>query len=166
MKFFFPIIMAFTILVGLGSALTPMLADRFFPVPDVIMKKADPDSVANALHQWFEAVPNVEFTETRGLNRTDATGRISWMVFSVDPRTVSRFIHARGLTQKALTPEILGSIFANATPAAIWWDPAELTRETWFSGHHSGREIGLIYNADMQRGYLVTRLLMEEDKQP
>lgn len=155
MKFLFPLLMVIVVLIGFGSALTPMIAELIVPVPEVTVKKAEPEAVADALHQWFGADRQVRFTDTRGINRSDDKGRTSWMTFKVDPKTVSRFIRMRGLEQKGLNEEVLNSMFSIGKVPAEWWNPAELTRETWFSGADGGRDIGLIYNAELQKGYLV-----------
>lgn len=157
MKYLFPLLMIVAVVIGFGSALTPMIAELLVPVPNVMVKKAEPKDVAEALHQWFVADPKVKFTETQALNRSDDSGRVSWMTFKVDPKTVSRFIHMRGLQQKDLNQDVLNDVFSQGKVPADWWDPAELTRETWFSGTDSGRDIGLIYNAQWQKGYLVAR---------
>ena len=157
MKILIALLLTLTILVGLGSALTPMIASWLVPISEITVKKAEPQAVADALHQWFQAAPDVRFTETHGLHRSDADGRVSWMSFHVDPATVSRFIHIRGLQQLTLDAAVLDEVFDQGRVPADWWKPVELTRETWFSGQDGGRDIGLIYNAEWQKGYLVAK---------
>ncbi|MGV6858482.1 MAG: hypothetical protein ACWA5X_05860 [bacterium] len=160
-KWLLPLLVVFVALIGFGSALTPMIAEWLIPVPKVLVKKAKPEAVAQALHQWFDAAPGTHFTNTRGLSRSDEHGRVSWMAFKVDPQTVSRFIHRRGLQQKDLDAGVLSRQFSLDGLSADWWQPASLTRQTWFSGVDSGRDIGLIYNAELQQGFLVARSISQ-----
>lgn len=164
MKFIIPLLFAVVVFVGFGSALTPMIAGWLVPVPEVTVKKAEPGAVADALHQWFDAEPQVRFTEVQGLHRLAAESRISWMTFKVDAQTVSRYIHRQGLSQDPLDQRVLTEIFHDGTVPAEWWMPAELNRETWFSGIDAGRQIGLIYDAERQKGYLVARTLEASNK--
>lgn len=157
MKVFLVGLLFVVVFMGFTSALTPMIASYLVPVPEVVIKKADPDAVADALHQWFAAEPQVRFTQTQGLHQSDARGRVSWITFSVDAKTVSRYIYRNQLQQRPLNADILKAVFYEQEVPADWWQPASLTRETWFTGTAQGHEIGLIYNAEMAQGFLVAR---------
>lgn len=156
MKYFFPVLMALVILAGLTLALTPFIAEQFFPTQETTLRKAAPEQVQQALARWFETDP-AEFSETRGIKQVSAQGDTNWFTFRVARQPVEHFIRQQRLRQQALTTEVLQRLFATNTPPADWWQPASLKRETFFGGLDEGHEIGLIYHADQQTGFLVIR---------
>lgn len=156
MKYFFPILMALTILAGLTLAVTPYVADWFVPVPQTSVRKAEPQQVAQALAQWFNTNPE-QFRATQGIHQLSADGNTAWFGFQVSREPVETFIRTHRLQQQALSAEILQQVFTSQQPPAEWWQPQALQRETYFSGEVEGRAVALIYHAEQQQGFLVVR---------
>jgi hypothetical protein len=40
-------------------------------------------------------------------------------------------------------------------PPVDWWKPQELTRQSYFTGKTGEQVLNLIYNAELQQGYLL-----------
>jgi hypothetical protein len=156
MKYFFPILMALVILAGISLVLTPYIAEQLFPAPTTSLRKADPQQVAQALAQWFATTPD-QLSETQGVNQVSAQGNTAWFTFRVGQEPVRQFILHNQLQQQDLTDERLQQVFFAQNPPASWWQPASLGRQTCFIGTDGGRQLGLIYHAEQQRGFLVVR---------
>jgi hypothetical protein len=155
MKTFSTIIMGIAILAGLILALTPFVADKFFPVPENVTRVAKPEAAALALQQWFKS-PNAAITDVQAINKKIQDNNLSWFSFSVGRRPVEKYILNNKLAQKPLTDEILRTNFFMSNPPASWWQPAAVNQETYFTGEDQGRVVSLIYNPASKRGVLVT----------
>lgn len=156
MKYFFPALMALAILAGITLTVTPYVADWFFPMPTSNLRKAEPQQVAQALAQWFNARPE-QFRAPQGIHQVTAEDNTAWFGFQVSREPVETFIRTHRLQQQALTPELLQQVFTSQQPPAEWWQPQALQRETYFSGEVDGRAVALIYHAEQQQGFLIVR---------
>ncbi|MEB4593477.1 hypothetical protein VSS37_21040 [Candidatus Thiothrix sp. Deng01] len=156
MKYASPILMALVILAGLSLIVTPYIAEVFFPAQQTTLRTANPQQVAEALANWMETTPD-KLAGTQGVNQTSADGKTSWFMFTVERQPVEHFIRKNRLQQQDLTPQLLREVFTGQNPPAEWWQPASLERETCFIGTDEGRELGLIYDAERQKGFLVIR---------
>lgn len=156
MKYFFPALMALLILAGVSLVATPYIAEYFFPAEATSLRAAKTDDVRQALAGWFGTSPEA-VQDARGVNQVSAQGNASWFAFSVDRQAVERFIRHNRLEQQALTADTLQQVFSVNHAPAEWWQPESLTRQTCFIGMDEGRSLGLIYNAELQRGFLVVR---------
>lgn len=163
MKYFFPALMALVILAGVSLALTPYIAEQFFPASKTTLRTADPERTKQALANWFGTEP-ANLTEVQASSQTSAQGNTSWFMFGVERPAVEYFIRQNGLKQQNLSPEILQSTFMIQQPPAPWWQPAALERETCFIGSDEGREIGLIYHAELKKGFLIVRTYQKPAK--
>ena len=155
MKIFTTIFMALAIFAGLVLALTPFVADKFFPVPENQVRKAKPEMAANALKQWFNS-PDALFTDVQALNKSSAGKRTSWFSFSVGRRPVEKYIIDKKLQQTDLDNDQLKAHFFITKRPASWWQPEAINQKTFFTGVDQGRAVSLIYNPDSKRGVLVT----------
>ena len=155
MKTLSTVIMGIVILAGLVLALTPFVADKFFPVPENATRVAKPEAAIMALQQWFQS-PDALITGAQAINKSSNSGTSSWFSFSVGRRPVEKYILSKKLTQKTLSPEILDATFFVNNPPASWWQPSAVNQETYFSGSDQGRSVALIYNPGTKRGVLVT----------
>lgn len=156
MKYFFPALMALLILAGISLVVTPYIAEQLFPAPPTSVRKAEPQQVAQALAQWFGTNPD-QLTDTQGITRTSAEGSTAWFSFKTGQEAVKHFIIENRLQQQELTADTLQQVFSTSNPPADWWQPASLQRQTCFIGDDAGRQLGLIYDAERQQGFLVTR---------
>ena len=147
--------MGVVIIAGLILALTPFVADKFFPVPENVTRVAKPEAAALALQQWFHS-PDAIITDVQAMNKKIKDYNLSWFSFSVGRRPVEKYILNNKLTQKSLTEEILKTTFFTRNPPASWWQPGAVNQETYFSGMDQGRIVSLIYNPASKRGVLVT----------
>ena len=153
MKYFFPILMALTILGGIALITTPYLMNYLFPPLQQSVQTSTPKDAAAALQRWFEA-PDANFKNTQALREIDAEKNItSYFVFETEPDVIRKFINLKKLKQLPLTREIMQGIFINNEIS--WWKPEELTRKTYFMGEDYDVMLSLIYNADMKRGMLL-----------
>ena len=155
MKTFSTLVMGFAIVAGFILAITPFVADKFFPVPKNIVRQAKPDAAIMALQQWFKS-PNALFSDVQAINKTANGVSTSWFSFSVGRRPVEKYILNKSLLQKTLTSKIIKSAFFGEKSPASWWQPEAIDQKTYFSGKDQGRLISLIYNPDSKRGVLVT----------
>ena len=147
--------MGIVILAGLVLALTPFVADKFFPVPENATRVAKPEAAVMALQQWFKS-PDELITGVQAINKSGNEGSSSWFAFSVGRRPIEKYILSTKLVQKDITPEILNTVFSESNPPASWWQPSAVNQETYFSGTDQGRSVALIYNPGTKRGVLVT----------
>ena len=154
MKYFFPILMTVLVLAGLVLTFTPYVAEQFLPAQQNSLRPADPQQIKQALASWFGTTATA-ITEARGLSLLSAQGSTAWLEFATERAGVERFIANNHLKQQELNPTILQDFFTTANPPAPWWQPATLQRQTYFSSNEQGRQLGLIYNAELQRGYLI-----------
>ena len=155
MKIFSTILMGVVIIAGLILALTPFVADKFFPVPENVTRVAKTEAAALALQQWFQS-PDAVITDVQAMNKKIKDNNLSWFSFSVGRRPVEKYILNNKLTQKSLTEEILETTFFTRNPPASWWQPGAVNQETYFSGMDQGRIVSLIYNPASKRGVLIT----------
>lgn len=164
MKTLGTILMAVVILAGLILAITPFVADRFFPIPENMVRQAKPEAAANALKRWFNS-PDADLVDVQAIQQQSVkTGNgvkqpytRSWFAFSVSRRPVEKFILGKKLEQKELNAATLDKLFDAASPPASWWQPAALNQQTYFEGVDQGKHIALIYNPDSKRAVLVIR---------
>ena len=156
MKYFFPALMVFVILAGVSLTLTPYIAEQFFPASKTTLRVADPERAKQALADWFGTTP-ANVTDVQASNQSAAQGSTSWFMFGTERTGVEYFIRQNNLKQQNLSREILQNTFMTQQPPAPWWQPAALERETCFIGSAEGREIGLIYHAELKKGFLIVR---------
>ena len=156
MKTLSTVIMGLAILVGLILALTPFVADKFFPIPENTVRQAKPEAAAKALKQWFQS-PDSQFIAVQAINKKTATGSTSWFSYSVGRGPVEKYIVSKKLVQKELTKDIMGITFSTHQAPATWWQPEALAQKTYFTGEDQGRVVSLIYSPESKRGVLVTR---------
>ncbi|MEZ5536457.1 MAG: hypothetical protein R3F02_12625 [Thiolinea sp.] len=154
MKYFFPILMALVIAVGLGASLTPYIAEQFFPTGQSRFQKANPEDAKEALAAWF-GVASTELKEVNAIRYQSAQHNRRWYHFVTDRQAVEQFIKRVGLEQLDLNDAILKEAFLAEQPPVTWWQPESLQRESYFSGSEGATRIKLIYNAEQQTGYLL-----------
>ena len=148
--------MALTIVAGVTLVLTPYIAEWLMPAASSSYRAAPETEVKQAISEWFKVeVPTVG--EAQGLHRTAPDGNTSWFKFKLPRQPVEQFIRANHLQQKPLTSELMNTTFSGADLPAPWWQPAALKRETCFVMADEGQHMGLIYNAELEQGYLVVR---------
>ena len=150
--------MILAVLAGLILALTPFIADKFFPVPENVVRQAKPEAAAMALKRWFNE-PDALFVAVQAINKTSANNNTAWFTFSVGRGPVERYILQKKLQQQALNENILKDIFYSQNPPATWWHPDAISQETYFTGKDQGRTVSLMYNPTSKRGVLVTTTL-------
>jgi len=159
MKTLATIFMGLVILIGLILAITPFVAEKFFPVPENSVRQAKPDVAAMALQQWFQS-PDELFTDVQAINKssvnTSIINKTSWFSFSVGRRPVEKYIINKKLVQSELTEAILNTIFFKNNRPASWWQPEAIVQQTYFTGEDQGRQVSLIYSPNSKRGVLVT----------
>ncbi len=149
--------MGFVILVGLIFAITPFVADKFFPIPENTVRQAKPEAAAMALKQWFQS-PDAPFVAVQAINKKTPTSNTAWFSFSVGRGPIEKYIMSKKLTQKELNKDIMGISFSTNQPPASWWQPEALAQKTYFTGEDQGRVVSLIYSPESKRGVLVTRI--------
>ena len=147
--------MLLAIFVGLVLAITPFVADKFFPVPENTIRQAKPEAAAMALKRWFND-PKAEFLSVQAINKTTDNSNVSWFTFSVGRGAVEKYIIDKKLQQKPLNQSILEVVFFSKTAPATWWQPAAINQQTYFTGQDQGRKVSVIYNPSSKRGVLVT----------
>ncbi len=149
--------MGFVILVGLIFAITPFVADKFFPIPENTVRQAKTEAAAMALKQWFQS-PDAPFVAVQAINKKTPTSNTAWFSFSVGRGPIEKYIMSKKLTQKELNKDIMGISFSTNQPPASWWQPEALAQKTYFTGEDQGRVVSLIYSPESKRGVLVTRI--------
>lgn len=154
MKYFFPILMAGLILAGITLTATPYIAEVLFPAGKASFQSAKPEHTQQALASWFNT-PLDAFSNTHGIKQQNARGSTEWFTFEVARKPMETFIYRHHLQQRELTPTLLQNVFLQNIPPVDWWQPASLQRETYFNGTDEGQELSLIYNAELQRGFLI-----------
>ena len=155
MKTLTTILMLLAILVGLVLAITPFVADKFFPVPENAVRQAKPAAAAMALKRWFND-PQAEFLSVQAINKKTDDSNNSWFAFSVGQSAVEKYIMAKKLKQTTLNQALLETVFFSNQPPATWWQPAAINQQTYFTGQDQGRTVSIIYNPSSKRGVLVT----------
>jgi len=155
MKTFTTIFMGIVIVMGFILAVTPFVAEKFFPAPEKQVRQAKPEAAANALKQWFNS-PDALFTDVQAINKSSAQKRTSWFSFSVGRRPVEKYIIDKKLQQVELNDKQLTTVFFTKDRPASWWQPEAVAQKTFFTGEDQGRQVSLIYNPDSKRGVLVT----------
>jgi hypothetical protein len=154
MKYFFPILMALVIMVGLGASLTPYIAEQFFPSGQTRFQKANADDAKEALAAWFGVV-STEFSDVNAIRHQSAQQNRRWYRFSTGRTPVEQFIKRMRLEQLELSDEVLNSEFLTDKPPVAWWQPETLQRKSYFRGNDGANLIKLIYHAQQQSGYLL-----------
>lgn len=164
MKYFFPVLMALVIMVGLGASLTPIIAEQFFPSTASRYQKANPDDAKEALATWF-GVSSKDFTEVNAIRHQTTERNTRWYHFVTNRKPVQQFIKRMRLEQLNLNDTVMQQSFMAIIPPVDWWKPASLQRESYFTGKDGGSVIKLIYNAETETGYLLIESAMQP-KQP
>ncbi|MCF6189104.1 MAG: hypothetical protein L3J51_01345 [Cocleimonas sp.] len=155
MKTFTTIFMGLAIVMGLVLALTPFVADKFFPIPEKSVRQAKPEAAAMALKQWFQS-PDAQFIAVQAINKKTPESNTSWFSYSVGRGPVEKYILDKKLEQKDLTDGVMATTFSTKQAPASWWQPEALAQQTYFTGEDQGRIVSLIYNPESKRGVLVT----------
>jgi hypothetical protein len=163
MKYFFPVLMSAILLSVAAVVATPYIAEMLLPLPETRYQTANPVDVKQALADWSGATSDA-FSEVNGIKRLSPQGSTSWFAFTVARQPIENFIRKHHLQQQALTPEYLQTAFNGKNPPASWWQPASLERQTCFIGTQDGNELGLIYDAERQRGFLIVRMSQQPNK--
>lgn len=156
MKYFFPALMGLLILAGVSLVATPYIAEYFFPAKTMSLRTATSEDVRNALANWFGTSPDA-VSDAKGVNQMSSEGNASWFAFTMERQLVENFIRKNRLEQKELDSATLQRVFTVNEPPAEWWQPQSLARQTCFIGMEEGHSLGLIYNAEQQRGFLVVK---------
>ncbi|MEE9327661.1 MAG: hypothetical protein V3U71_10235 [Cocleimonas sp.] len=160
MKTFTTIFMVLVIIAGLILALTPFVADKFFPIPENTVRQTKPAAAAMALKQWFQS-PNATFMNVQAINKTntETSKTTSWFAFSVGRSPIEKFILAKKLVQTEISAKDMETVFFTKNPPISWWQPEAINQQTYFTGEDQGRKVSLIYNPKSKRGVLVTTTL-------
>lgn len=161
MKYFFPALMAFFIMVGLGTTLTPFIAEQFFPTTQSRFQKANPDDTKEALATWF-GISAKEFVSVEAIRYQAVPHSTRWYRFVTNRIPVERFIKRMHLEQLSLDETILQQEFMATMPPIGWWQPAALQRKSYFRGRDGLNIIKLIYNAESNTGYLLVETDLPE----
>ena len=148
--------MIVTIAMGLVLALTPFVADKFFPTPKNSVRQAKPEAAAMALKRWFKS-PDAQFIAVQAINKKTPESTTSWFSYSVGRAPVEKYILDKKLTQKELTADVIATTFSTKQTPASWWQPEALAQKTYFTGEDQSRIVSLIYSPETKRGVLVTR---------
>lgn len=156
MKYFFPVLMGIVILFGVGLTLTPYIANWLLPVKASTYQQAKPEDARQAVADWFGAKPD-QIKSAQALRRRTAEGHTSWLMFEASREPVVQFVMNARLTQQPLDQAVLQATWLANPPSVNWWQPAELKRETYFSGKAENRSLALIYNEELQKGYLLVK---------
>nr|CAA6829587.1 MAG: Unknown protein [uncultured Thiotrichaceae bacterium] len=154
MKYFFPVMMALVIMVGLGASLTPIIAEQFFPNSASRYQKANPDNAKEALATWF-SVSSKSFVEVSAIRHQSPERSTRWYKFVTNRKPVQVFIKRMRLEQLNLDETVLQQAFMATLPPVDWWKPASLQRKSYFMGKDGRSVIKLIYNAETETGYLL-----------
>ncbi len=147
--------MGIAIFSGLILALTPFIANHFFPTPENQVRVAKEDSAILALRQWFKS-PDAVFNDVQAINKKTSEHTTSWFSFSVNRSAVERYIINNKLQQLEISDRVLLEIFTSQSPPASWWQPIALNQKTYFTGDDQNRRVSLIYNPNTKRGVLIT----------
>lgn len=154
MKYFFPLLMAVVIIVGLGANLTPYIAGYFFPAEQTRFQQANADEATEALAGWF-GIPSTGLSGVNAIRYQSAQQNRRWFQFTVERTPVERFIRRLRLQQAELDDTVLNTEFLTDKPPVNWWQPKSLQRKSYFSGNDGANRVKLIYNADSQNGFLL-----------
>ena len=156
MKYFFPVLMGIVILFGLGLTLTPYIADWLLPISASSYQQAKDSDARQAIADWFGVKPE-QITSAQAIRRRTPEGNTAWLVFEAGRDSVVQFVRNARLNQENLNQSALQSVWLANPPSVNWWQPAELKRETYFSGKTENRTLSLIYNEELQKGYLLVK---------
>lgn len=158
MKYFFPVLMGMAILLGLGLALTPYIADWLMPVSASSYQQAKPEDARQAIADWFGVKPE-QIKSAQAIRRRTLEGNTAWLMFEGEREPVVQFVVNARLKQQNFDQTALESIWLANRPSVAWWQPAELQRETYFLGKTENRSLFLVYNETMQKGYLLVKTI-------
>ncbi|WP_020558164.1 hypothetical protein [Thiofilum flexile] len=153
-KYFFPLLMGVLILFGVVLTATPWVADYLIPAKTTGYRRAPAPEAQEALANWFNVHPN-EVKYPEAIQYITPEQKTAWFKFDIERKPVEQFIRAMGLKQMDLTAEVMQQRFLAHKPPVDWWRPTELTRQTYFTGLSGGQTLSLVYNAELQRGYLL-----------
>lgn len=156
MKYFFPVLMGILIVLGLVLTATPYIADWLLPVSASNYQQAKPEDARQAVADWFGVKPE-QIKSAQALRQRTATGSTAWLMFEATREPVVQFVINARLKQETLDPASLQTLWLTAAPKLAWWQPAELKRETYFSGKTEKRSLALMYNETLQKGYLLVK---------
>ncbi|TXH69794.1 MAG: hypothetical protein E6Q83_08110 [Thiothrix sp.] len=154
MKYFFPGLMGLVILLGIGMTLTPYIANWLLPVSTTNYQQAKPKDARQAVADWFGVKPE-QIKSAQAIRQRTQEGNTNWFMFEASREPVAQFIRSARLPQINLDQAALQSVWLDKIPPVNWWQPAELKRETYFSGKTENRRLSLIYNEEQQKGYLL-----------
>lgn len=156
MKYFFPVLMGILILLGLVLTVTPYMANWLLPVSAASYQQAKPEDARQAVADWFGVKPE-QIKSAQAIRQRTVQGSTSWLVFEAVREPVAQFVINARLKQQTLDQANLQAIWLTNSPVIDWWQPAELKRETYFSGTTENRSLALIYNEALQKGYLLIK---------
>lgn len=158
MKYFFPVLMGILILFGIVLTATPYIADWLLPVSASSYQQAKAEDARQAVADWF-GVKSEQIKSAQAIRQRTAQGSYSWLVFEAAREPVAQFVINARLKQQALDQATLQAMWLANIPTVDWWQPAELKRETYFSGKTENRTVALIYNEALQKGYLLVKTI-------
>lgn len=156
MKYFFPVLMAVVIFFGVGLTLTPYIANWLMPVSSASYQQAKPEDARQAVADWFGVKPE-QIKSAQAIRRRTVDGNTTWLRFEAAREPVVQFVVNSRLNQLPLDQAALQNVWLMQPPPADWWKPSDLKRETYFSGKAENRSIALIYNEELQQGYLLVK---------
>ena len=155
MKYFFPILMGFLILVGIVVSVTPFLGEWFFPAK-AHFQQADSEDAKEALANWF-SVPPEALSEVKAIRWVDEKSQWRWFRFRIARQPVEAFIVGQKLEQRDMDAFVLQQQFMEKVPPVDWWQPAALDRKSYFFLDRGGMETRLLYQAEQEICYLLLK---------
>ncbi len=161
MKYFFTVLMALTILFGIGLTVTPYIMEFFWPVGKTAFQSAKPEDTRHAVADWF-AVPVEQVKSADSIRKLSSQGSMAWFRFSMPAHPVANFIGRNQLQQLELTSDVLQQVFLVDAPSVDWWQPDSLGRETYFKGNDGKSDVALIYNAEQEQGFMLVKILIKQ----
>lgn len=156
MKYFFPVLMAIMILFGIGLTLTPYIANWLIPVTASSYQQAKSADARQAVADWFGVKPE-QIKSAQAIRQRTPAGNTAWLSFETDREPVVQFVVSARLNQVNLDQNALQTIWLGNALPVDWWQPAALKRETYFEGKTENRTVALMYNDELQKGYLLIK---------
>ena len=147
--------MGVLIFFGVVLTVTPWIAEYLMPAKTTSYRRAPAPEAQEALANWFNVRPH-QVSYPEAIQYTTPNQKTAWFKFNIERKPVEQFIRVLRLKQEDLTPEVMQQRFLAHKPPVEWWQPDELKRQTYFTGQSAGQELKLIYNAELQQGYLLT----------
>ncbi len=153
-KYFYPLLMGVLILFGVVLTITPWIADYLIPAKETSYRRAPAPEAQEALANWFNVKPDlVKYSEA--IQFVSPSRKLAWFKFQMTREPVERFVRSLQLRQEDLTDNVMQQRFMTPKPPVDWWKPQELTRQSYFTGKIGEQVLNLIYNAELQQGYLL-----------